>query len=354
MTFYPVLPAVLLVIVGAALMAIRMVALYRLLTRTGSGRYRRVVARWSGLTLAVILLLVAACRPGYDIDRAGPTVELDPFSSADPNLNVFFAVDRSVNSRVEDFGNRKSRMSGIRSDIAALVDEYPHARFAIISYAAKASMDWPLSDDAWSLQSFVRGLSPYTLVAPDAMYQANAASARDLLRDKVDEAAKIFHGSKSVVFYFGEGAAGSRATTASFEGVRAKIAGGAVLGYGTPGGGPIPQGWLDGAKVYQSDPDGSGPLNSAIDEARLKDIAAELNVPYFHRESGEPISGIVPALEPRADVRGDGGTLRSQLIERRELYWLFTLLAAGLTLAEIIMTIREYRRNRISRRDFGQ
>jgi hypothetical protein len=186
------------------------------------------------------------------------------------------------------------------------------------------------------------------------MYQANAASARDLLRDKVDEAAKIFHGSKSVVFYFGEGAAGSRATTASFEGVRAKIAGGAVLGYGTPGGGPIPQGWLDGAKVYQSDPVGSGPLNSAIDEARLKDIAAELNVPYFHRESGEPVSGIVPALEPRVDVRGDGGTLRSQLIERRELYWLFTLLAAGLTLAEIIMTIREYRRNRISRRDIGQ
>ncbi|MCV7197272.1 VWA domain-containing protein [Mycobacterium angelicum] len=341
-------------IVGVVLVLIRMIALYRVLLRTASGRYRVVVARWSGLTLAVILLLLAACRPGFDSDQAGPSVDVNPVARVDPNVNVFFVVDRSVNSRVEDFGKGKSRMSGIRSDLGALIDEYPHARFAVISYAGKASMDWPLSDDTSSLRSIVKGLSPYTLVAPDAMYHANAAAARNILRDKVVEAAKTFPDSKTLVFYFGEGAARSHIPAASFDIGPAKVAGGAVLGYGTSAGGPIPQGWLDGEMVYQGDPDGNGPLTSTIDEDRLKAIAGQLNVPYFHRESGQPISGVAPAVDQTADMQRRGDRLVGQFIERHEWYWLFTLFAAALLLAEIGLTIREYRRNRMSRRDLGR
>jgi Ca-activated chloride channel homolog len=351
MTFAPVLPVEALVAIGALLALIRMIALYRVLLRTGSGRYRQVVLRWSGLTLAVILLLVAAARPGFDSDQASPSYDLNITAKPDPNLNVFFVVDRSVNSRVEDFGNSKSRMSGIRSDIGALMDEYAHARFALISYAGRASMDWPLSDDAWSLRSMVKGLSPYTLVAPDALYQANATVARDVLRDKVDEAALLFPGSRTLVFYFGEGAAGSHVPAVAFNIPRATIAGGAVLGYGTAAGGPIPQGWVDGGKVYQTDPSGNGvPLHSVIDESRLKDIAGQLNVPYFHREFGQPISAVLPALDQAAAAQPDGIKAKTQLVDRREMYWLFTLLAAALILVEIVLTIREYRRNRMSRR----
>jgi hypothetical protein len=213
-------------------------------------------------------------------------------------------------------------------------------------------MDWPLSDDAWSLRSMVKGLSPYTLVAPDAVYQANATAARDVLREKVDEAVQIFPGSRTLVFYFGEGAPGTHAPAATFDIDRAKIAGGAVLGYGTPAGGPIPQGWVDGGKVYQTDPSGNGvPLHSAIDEDRLKDVARQLNVPYFHRESGQPISAVLPAFDQATPVPQDGDKATDQLIERRELYWLFTLLAAVLLLAEIVFTIHEFRRNRMSRQD---
>lgn len=355
MTFYPALPALTLLIIGAVLLAIRMVALYRLLLRTEPGRYRRVAMRWSGLTVAVILLLIAAGRPGFDHDRGSYSVDLNPVAKVDPNLNVFFVVDRSVNSRVEDFGDGKSRMSGMREDIRALIDEYPRARFALISYASKASMDWPLSDDAWSLQSMVKGLSPYTRVAPDAIYQANPVAARDLLRDKADDAAATFAGSKNLVFYFGEGAPNSRAASGSFGVDRGKVAGGAVLGYGTPAGGPIPAGWMDGKKGYQSDPSGNGAaLNSTLDEPRLKGIAAQLNVPYFHRQSGQPIGGVLPPLDQSATVRHDGHKVTTQLLERREMYWAFTLMAAVLLLAEITLTIREYRRNRMSRRDVGR
>lgn len=129
MMFHPVIPVAVLLAVAAVLSMVRMVALYRVLVRTGSGRYRPVVVRWSLLTVAIILLLVAAARPAVDTDDAQMPVEANPNAVADPNLNVFFVVDRSVNSRVEDYGDRHSRMTGIRSDISGLIDEYPHARF---------------------------------------------------------------------------------------------------------------------------------------------------------------------------------------------------------------------------------
>lgn len=355
MTFYPVLPSLSLLIIAVILLVIRMVALYRLLVRTETGRYRQVAIRWGGLTVAVILLLLAASRPGFDNNLGSFSVDLNPVARVDPNLNVFFVVDRSVNSRVEDFGDRESRMSGIRADMGALIDEYPHARFSLISFASKASMDWPLSDDAWSLRSMVRGLSPYTLVSPDAIYQANPAAARDILRDKLKAAAATFPGSKNLVFYFGEGAADSRVPAVAFDADRGQIGGGAVLGYGTAAGSPIPAGWVDGKKVYQTDPSGNGTaLNSAIDEARLKDIAEQLNVPYFHRESGQPIGRVLPPVDQSATVRHDGRKVTTQLLERREMYWVFTLTAAALLLLEIALTIREYRRNRMSRREIAR
>lgn len=303
--------------------------------------------RWALLTVAVVLLLIAAVRPTYDVVSADGGADPITIALADPNLNVFFVVDRSVNSRVEDFGG-KSRMSGMRSDISALIDEYPRARFSVISFASRAGVDWPLSDDAWSLQSMIRGLSPYTLVASDAMFQANAGAAAQVLTEKVAWAAHTFPGSHSVVFYFGTGAAGSRVTPASFA--SANIAGGAVLGYGTEQGGPIPQGWLQGAKVYQSDPSSQAPLNSTLDTAKLRDIAAQLSVPYFHRETGSSISNLVPPVDLGA-AEASHATSAEQPITWRELYWLFTALAATLMLGEIAMTIREFRRNRMARRD---
>lgn len=351
MTFHPVMSAALLLAIAAVLMVVRMIALYRVLVRTGSARYRPVVLRWSLLTVAVILLLIAAARPTFDTEQAQASDDPSSNEVADPNLNVYFIVDRSVNSRVEDFGDRASRMTGIRADISGLIDEYPHARFSVISYAGRASLDWPLSDDAWSLQSMISGLSPYTLVTADAMHETDAAAAAQLLAEQLSWAATVFPGSRSVVFYFGSGAAGSRAAAGSFGADSKKVSGGAVLGYGTSEGGPIPQGWLNGAKVYQLDPTSNAPLTSTIDEARLKDIATQLGVPYFHRVAGSSISSVVPPVELGASAARDGAPPATQAITWRELYWLFTAMAGALLLGEIVMTIREYRRNRMARRD---
>ena len=92
-------------------------------------------------------------------------------------------------------------------------------------------------------------------------------------------------------------------------------------------------------------------MTSTIDEARLKEIAVQLGVPYFHREAGTSISSVVPAIDLGASTAHSGVVPKTHPITWRELYWLFTAMAGALLLGEIVMTIREFRRNRMSRRD---
>lgn len=351
MTFEPAMTPPVLIGIGVLLMAIRMVALYRVLVRTGSGRYRVVVARWCGLTAAVLLLVVAAARPGLEpgtANSAKPT-RTAPLTSS--NLNVFFVVDRSVDSRVEDYGDRKSRMSGIRSDIDSLIDQYPRARFSIISFAGKARVDWALSDDVWGLKPLVAGMSPYTLVQSSAMYDVDAGAAHELLNEKLQRAKQRYPRSENVVFYLGEGASGSRVAQQEFAIGAGKIVGGATLGYGTPAGSAIPQGWVNGRLVYMSDPTTGEPLNNAIDESRLRSVADQLGVPYFHRESGQSIAAVIPAVQGNVAPEEDAALRASRVVERNELYWVFSLLAAALVLVEIYLSIRDFRRVRMVRQD---
>jgi Ca-activated chloride channel homolog len=343
MTFQPVLPVWLLVIIALVLIGVRMTALYRVLVRTGPGRYRPVVLRWSGLTLALLLLVMTATRPGLQSgdSHSGARPPRAPAAST-ANLNVFFVVDRSVDSRIEDFAEHTSRMAGIRADIAALIDQYPHARFSVIGFASKAQEMWPLSDDQWSLTPLIDGMSSYTEVPEDAMFQVDAGAANDTLHDTLTRARNQHTGSKNVVFYLGCGASGSRAPQTGFT-LGDLVAGGAVLGYGTPAGGPIPRGFVGGNLIYMADQQSKATLINSIGEDTLKALAGELGVTYYHREKDQPISAVMPTVT--ADPAPEANPiLASQTVERTELYWLFSVLAAALILTEIYLTIRDYRR----------
>jgi Ca-activated chloride channel family protein len=346
MTFEPVLPVAVLIAIAAVVSAIRVMTLRRVLERAGRGCRMRVVARWSGLTLAVLLVVLAAARPGFP---AGNARSLSVASAAGSNLDVFFVVDRSVNSRVEDFGDQKSRMAGIRGDMSALIDQYPRARFAVISFSSRALVDWPLSDDVWSLKPRVAGLSPYPSAQPDAVYQVNAAAASDMLRYKLYQASQQFPRSKNLVFYFGEGAAGSRVPQGEFDLGSAKVAGGGVLGYGTPAGGPIPEEVVNGNVFHAVDAQTGTVLNSPVNESALTAIADQLGVPYFHRESGQPITTVMPQVS--ANGNDNIAVISSGVADRTELYWLLTMPVAVLILVEMFLIIRLFLRNRLARRD---
>jgi hypothetical protein len=312
MTFAPVLPPVILLVIAVVVIALRMLTMRRL--HATAGARWATVWRWAGLTLAVLLILIAAARPGIEHGERGTAAAP---RSAD-NTNVFFLVDRSADSAIEDYGDRQSRMSGIRKDIEAIIDQYPHARFALIAFASRSSLDWPLSEDSWSLRPDVARLTPYA--ANDTTEDVNAAAAANVLRYQLIAAGQQYPDAKSLVFYFGSGAAGSRAPQGEFDPTSGAVDGGAVFGYG-----------------------------ATRNEPGLRRIAEQLGVPYVDRNDGRPISESVPdsgAPQPAA-----GATSTSGVADRTELYWVFTLLAAVLILFELFAGIRDLRRTRSASRD---
>ena len=306
MMFQPVLPVAVLVAVLAVLIVLRLLTLRRVLRRRRAGRDDHPLLRWCVVTLAVLLLMAAAARPTLGVAQSPSATSPDGGS----NVNVFFVVDRSPDARVEDFDDHKSRMSGVRADILALIDRYPRARFGVISFAARATVDWPLSEDVWSLEPMIAGLAPYF---PAPQEGVNAGAASGTLRYTLLQAQGQYPGSTNVVFYFGVGAPGSSAPQSEFDASFTPVAGGAVFGYGA----------------------------SAINEPALRDISRQLGVPYAHRDASV---GIDKAA--MASVGAPTSAHATAASEPVELYWAFTLPAAALILVEMYLTIGWFRRSR--------
>jgi hypothetical protein len=204
-------------------------------------------------------------------------------------------------------------MSAIRADVAALVDRYPQARFAVITFAARPSLEWPLSQDAWSLHPSIARLSADSSDEP-----VNAAAAANVLRYQLIAAGQQYRDSQNLVFYFGSGAPGSDAPQGEFDPVEDSVDGGAVFGYGPP-----------------------------MDEARLRRIADQLGVPYATRNTAESVTAAAPDGGDASEVT----TSFTGSAHRTELYWVFTMVAAVLLLFEVFLSIRDFRRMRTAGRD---
>ncbi|WNG88385.1 VWA domain-containing protein [Mycobacterium sp. ITM-2016-00317] len=303
MTFEPVLPPLLLAVAAGALIALRLVAL-----RAAAGAGRRSVLRWSTTTAAMLLILLAAARP-----VSGAAEDTEPGRPAQTGANVYFVVDRSADSALTDPDGRQ-RMAQMRDDIGELVAAHPGARFALISFASRPAIDWPLSDDAWSLQPLVETLTPYAGPTADST-TVNAAAAANVLRYQLIAAGQQYPSAPNLVYYLGSGAPESTVPQGEFE--APPVDGGAVLGYGS----------------------GRG-------EATLRAIADQLGVPFVSRATGGPL----PVDTAAADA-ADAAREPADAPTRVEFYWLCTMLAGLLLLVEIYLTARDLLRARATRRE---
>ncbi|MFS0897994.1 hypothetical protein [Mycolicibacterium litorale] len=294
MTFQPIVPWAIFAVVAVALAGARLVTLRQVLAASGAHR-RRSLARWGAMTSMIVLLLLATTRPAVtaaddDTGQRG--------SGAD--TNVFVVLDRTVDAR---------------ADISALLDRYPRARFAVITFAPEPALAWPLSADVWSLQPAVDAMAA---TPPGDPARADAAAPGNILRYQLIQAEQQYPGSQNLVVYAGAGAPGSPDTRTDIDVPADSVSGGAVLGH---------------------------PADGVLDEARLRGIAEDLGVPYLDRRSG----GELPPVEVRADA-GEA-TEPAPAGARTELYWLLCLLAAVLLLGEIWLSVRELRQSRVARRD---
>lgn len=294
MSVHPALPPVLLTILALSVLGIAAAAWSRWWTAGGSRKAVKAGWRLAGLTAAAVLLVIAAVRPVI-----GDGARTLPAGAGDGEPNVFLLIDRSPTMSTD----------AVREDVTAIVDRYPNARIALVSFAAAPSLDWPLSQDTWGLRPTLAALRPYA-ATPDTVDRTNPAAASNLLRYQLISARQQFPLADNLVYYFGAGVSGPDSPPRDFVLADGSVDGGAVFGYG-----------------------------AARDEAALRAVAEQIGVPY----TSDPASD-VEELDAAKDVAPPTASAWAT-----ETYWIPALLAAVLILAEMFAVLRDIRRSRPGR-----
>ncbi len=310
MTLAPVLPWWLLALVGGPALGVAIVL---------AVRHRSRALAWSRRGLMLVLVLLVCLRPG--IAGAG---EQAPARSTD--VDVFFVVDRTMSMAAQDYDGGKERLSGVRSDVMALARQLTGARFSVIEFGRGAQVDLPLTTDTAALRSTMD-----VLRQESGHYARGTSIDRALpeLADALQRARQTRPERARLVYFISDGEQTVDEQPRSFAGLAPHVTGGAVLGYGTPAGGRMPDPDAGDPSAYVTGPDGQTAL-SRIDEDNLQRIARELGVDYHHRTAPGGLHVDLGQVTVSAAPGGDAAR-----VSTFELYWLLAIGVAALALCEL-------------------
>lgn len=292
-------------------------------------------ALWAMRVVLVLACAVLLLRPGIP-GGATQTLATD--------TDIVLVVDTTASIVAEDWGDDEPRLDGIREDVRALVEEYPGARFALITSDAAAELRMPLTTDTTALMGSLE------VLRPEVTSQSRGSSigvAAPLLSETLASAASSSPDRSRMVFYFGDGEQTVDTEPESFDASAKYTDAGGVFGYGTTEGGPmrITTGGVseDGAGYIQYE--GADAL-SVIDEANLQAIAEQLGVEYQHRTADA-----APAL-PEAPSTTTSYAESGEVGNVTELYWIAALVILailGVELTRAAMLIAKLRNLRAPR-----
>ena len=334
MIFQPVLPVFLILLLCAGVAVVTVGMLVRA-PRAGGEVVtdRRALAVHRSLwTLRLVMVLACAVmllRPGLP---GGSTQTLAT------DTDIVLVVDTTASIVAEDWDDGSPRLDGVRADVRALVEEYPGARFALLTSDAAAQLRIPLTTDTTAL------LGSLDVLRPEVTSQSRGSSigvAAPLLSETLAAAAESSPDRSRMVFYFGDGEQTTGSAPESFADSARYTDAGAVFGYGTTEGGPmrVTTGGLDqnGSEYIQYQ--GSDAL-SVIDEGNLETIAGQLGVGYEHREAD--VAPALPAAPSSTTAYADAGEVGNVI----ELYWvaaLVVLAALGVELTRATILVARLR-----------
>ncbi len=318
MILQPVLHPILL----ALLCAVPAFLVVRVIVR---GPQRGLWALRLGMIAVVFVMLLRPGIPG----GTSQTLATD--------TDVVIVVDTTASIVAEDWAGDRPRIDGVRADVQAIVDEYPGARFALISFDAAAQLRLPLTTDATAL------ISSLDVMRPEVTDQSRGSSigiANRMLADTLSAAAKASPERGRMVFYLGDGEQTASSEPESFASSAKYVDGGAVLGYGTTEGGPMRkttgQGTEGGDYIeYQG-----GPALSVIDEDNLRQVSEQLGVEYQAR-AADALIDLPEAPTSTTDYAASG-----EVGNVIELYWVLAvilMIMVGVELARATMQVTRLR-----------
>ncbi|MFS0894862.1 vWA domain-containing protein [Microbacterium sp. 179-I 3D3 NHS] len=297
--------------------------------RSGSAPTRVL---WVLRLVMILACVVMLLRPGIP-GGATRTLATD--------TDIVLVVDTTASIVAEDWADGRPRIDGVRDDVRAIVEEYPGARFALVTSDAAAELRMPLTTDTTAL------IGSLDVLRPEVTRQSRGSSigiAAPLLRETLAAAAESSPGRSRMVFYFGDGEQTVDTPPESFDAAAEYTDGGAVFGYGTADGGPmrITSGGVDSAGSSDEgyiEYQGQDAL-SVIDKTNLEAVAEQLGVAYEHRTADTAPS--LPEAPSTTTDYADSGEVGDVI----ELYWIAAiviLMLIGVELARATMLIARLR-----------
>ena len=300
---------------------------------------------WRRACLALVTVLVLA-------GPAAAVAESTPVS----NVEIYLVVDRTGSMAAEDWAGGPdagggTRLDGVKSDLTAIRDAWPQARFCILALDGTAARELPLTSDLDAVTSWIGSLQ-------QEITQRSQSSSLDrtlpLLVQTLTRAKEKNPEDARLVYILSDGEAtddGRGAGAASTAGATWAKAGeltdgGAVLGYGTASGGMMRS--FDGSSStpgsqgkYILDPDTGKPAVSVPDTRALASIAEALGVPYFQRTGGsdDAPTGDFTSQDVNA-VLTDGREKKNHI---RYFTWPLGIAASVLAIWELVALIRAER-----------
>lgn len=285
-------------------------------------RRRLSIVRIVGI---VALLLVIALDPSI---RGGTVAAIR--SDAD----VLFVVDTTGSMAAEDYNGGHQRLEGVRADIMALVDEFPGAHFALVTFDTSERIVVPWTTDVGAFETAVSLLRQERTMYARGSQLDMPVDAMARMVPRTDDGVRY-----SVAFYLSDGEQTAEAEPPDFRSLEPSIADGAVLGYGTADGGRmrIYTGRDSQLDQFIRNADTGEDAVSRIDEEALRGIADDLGVPYLHRTSPGGLDALAADIAHDARRERDGDREGD-----RRLYWIAAFGVVALVFWQLAATAIEF------------
>ena len=298
---------------------------------------------WRRACLALVMVLILA----------GPAAAVTE-STQVSNVEIYLVVDRTGSMAAEDWAGGPAagggtRLDGVKSDLTAIRDAWPQARFCILALDGAAARELPLTSDLDAVTSWIGSLQQEITQRSqgsslDGMLPLLVQTLTRAKEKNPEDARLVYILSDGEATDDGRGAGAASTAGATWAKAGELTDGGAVLGYGTASGGMMRS--FDGSSTpgsgkYILDPDTGKPAVSVPDTRTLASVAEALGVPYFQRTGG---SDDVPTGDfTRQDVDAvltDGREKKNRV---RYLTWPLGIAASALAIWELVALIRAER-----------
>lgn len=325
MNFVPILPFAIIVIISLLLLLSRLWTTYPLFkvftSKNVSLRTKLGHAfPWFAFSMSIGLIAFSALRPVV-IHQKPLTKETHPESI----YNFFLVVDSSPSMRVKDDGGTLTRIEQARKDILDFMNKYPYAHYSLITYSHSAQLNWPLSDDNWTLSQKIRSLNTYDSTTASDVYRANPLAPLLYLRPQISYVAQYEPTSENYILYFSTGDPLAKKdkksnTTTKIPRVEGS-SGGIYFLYGTKNGGKIIAFTNQGKNVYVEQD--NGPMQVGIDKKKAQELSTRLGLDLVQRTENVPIQTAFDSKELLKSTTVSYENIQNFL----SLYWILALIS---------------------------